>query len=843
MRFIVAMAWREIRSSWPRLVLFFLCIALGVGAMVSLRSFTRVFTSALADNARALLSADVRVESGVAWTAEHVEVLTRLASDPAVTGRMRVLETETIVRAVGREDARPVMVVLRAVEPAFPLRGRVRLRGGQPYSYGLLANGGAVVAASLVDRLQVGVGDVINVGTLALTVRAVAERMPGNALDFRPMPRVLVEYGVPEAAGLTGFGSRATFFWLFTVADGQEQAFVRAVGGDFRGRRLRGGIGTFHFIENWMSGSLSNIDGFLSLIGLSIVVLGGIGIASVMRLFVQQRIRTVAILKCLGGRNRRVIGAYAAQVVALSFSGSLVGLLAAQGIVSSLSGYFSARLPIDVAPRLSPVACVQGVAVGVLIGLLFALPPLLDIRDVKPILVLREEAAGRRRFDWLRLGAQALIAAAIAGLAGWMAGAYRDAVIFVGGIFAAVVLLHLAGTILMHLLARVRRLPSFVMRQGVGSLYRPGNQTRVILFTVGLGALFAVAVRLFQVNVQQEYALDMSDLAADMFMIDVQPPERDAVGASLQSLGAADVRMLPVARARLTGIKRDPSNPNRVPRERVGGEYRLTDRLALEPSERVIEGRFWPSAPSPDPEVSVQDGIAGWLALRIGDVLVFDVAGRPLEARVTSIRKLDRRERTLSYLARADMLLRPGSLDRYPHTYVGAMKGPADNAARAALQNRFLAAYPGVTLVDALDDISEVRRRIADVSSAVSILGAFVLVCGVLTLIGSVAMTKMQRVYEAAILKTLGAKRRILVRVTVIEYGVLGLLAGVIGSASAIAVTWVMSRWGNQPLPWQFHPGINAAGALLTSVLVLLIGIAATWDVAARKPLGILRER
>jgi putative ABC transport system permease protein len=335
----------------------------------------------------------------------------------------------------------------------------------------------------------------------------------------------------------------------------------------------------------------------------------------------------------------------------------------------------------------------------------------------------------------------------------------------------------------------------------------------------------------------------LSDLAADMFLIDVQPGQRDAVEQALHTLGAADLRLIPVARARLTGIKRHPSNPNRVPRERVGGEYRLTDRPALEPSEQVIAGRFWPATPASDPEVSVQDGIAVWLALAIGDVLVFDVAGRPLEVPVTSIRKLDRRARTLSYLARADMLVRPGSLDPYPHTYVGAAKGPPDLATRARLQNTFLAHYPNATLVDALDDIGEIRKRIADVSSAVSILGGFVVACGMLTLVGSVAMTKMQRVYEAAIFKTLGAKRRILVRVTVIEYGVLGLLAGLIGSAFSIAVTWVMSRWGNQPLPWRLHPGINLAGTLLTAALVLLIGLATTYDVARRKPLGILKEQ
>jgi putative ABC transport system permease protein len=239
----------------------------------------------------------------------------------------------------------------------------------------------------------------------------------------------------------------------------------------------------------------------------------------------------------------------------------------------------------------------------------------------------------------------------------------------------------------------------------------------------------------------------------------------------------------------------------------------------------------------------VQNGIATWLGLQPGDVIVFDVAGRPLEVAVTSIRRLDRRARSLTNLVRADMLVRPGTLERFPHTYVGAARGPAQIARRAALQNAFLAAYPSVTLVDALDEIGEIRTRVADLSRAVSILAGFVLVCGMLTLAGSVAMTKMQRVYEAAILKTLGAKQRVLIRVTVIEYTVLGLLAGLIGSGASIGVTYVMSRWGNQPLPWSFHPGVNAVGLVATVVLVLLVGVAATWDVARRKPLGILKEQ
>jgi putative ABC transport system permease protein len=843
MRFIAAMAWREVRASWRRLILFFVCIALGVGAMVSLRSFTKVLGGSLARDAQMLLSADVRVENSGPWSADQIGILTRHGRDPQVLASTRMISTQTMVRAEGQPDARPAMVELRGVEPAFPLRGQVRLVGGTPYSHALVAGRGALVPPAFLERLHAKVGDRLIIGTLPFTVRGVVERVPGNGLNFSPLPRVLVDYEDVTAAGLTGFGSRVGHDWLFTVPDGQEWTFAQAIGRDYRSRGIRGSIGTYRFVENWLTSSLANIDGFLSLIGLAIVALGGIGVASVTRVFVQQRVKTVAILKCLGGRSRRVLGAYVAQVLVLGLGGSLLGLLVAQGITTVGSGFASRRLPIDVDPRLSPLACVQGVAVGVLIALLFALPPLLEIRDVKPILVLRHDTGGRRRFDWLKIAAQALIAGALALLAVWMAGTYRNASVFVGGIVATVVVLHLAGTVLTRALARVGRLPSFILRQGVGSLYRPGNQTRVILFTVGLGALFVIAVRILQVSLQQEYALDLSGLSADMFLIDVQPPQRDAVEASLARLGATDVLLLPLSRGRVVGLKRDPSNKVRVPGNRVGGEYRLTHRMTLDPTERVVAGRFWPATPSAEPEVSVERDFAEWWRLGIGDSIVFDIAGRRVEARVTSLRALDRRARSMTSLVRSDILFRPGALDALPHSFVGGAKGPVEASARGRLQNDVLAQFPGVTLVDALDDIEEVRRRVADVSSAVSILGGFVLVCGVLILIGSVAMTKMHRLYEAAVLKTLGAKRRVLVRITMIEYGVLGLLAGLIGSGAATAVTWVMSRQGDRPLPWQFHPWINVAGAILTAAIVVIVGVAATWDVVARKPLGILREQ
>jgi len=693
-----------------------------------------------------------------------------------------------------------------------------------------------------MERLHVRRGDRVLIGSAPFTIRDVVMRLPANGLNFSPVPRVLMRADDMEALALTGAGSRVLYSCLLTARDGEENAVANGIGREFRAGGIRGSIGTFRYVEDWLTSSLSNIDGFLSLIGLSILVLGGIGVASVTRVFVQQRVRTVAILKCLGGKTRKVLGAYLAQVFILSVAGAIMGLIVAQGLTSSLAGFASRRLPLDVEPRLSALACVQGVSVAILISVLFALPPLLEIRDVKPVLVLRDEPIRRCRVDWLKRGAEVLIAVAIAALAGWQAATWRNAGLFVGGVFATAVVLNGMAAVIMAWLARLPAVRSFVTRQGIRSLYRPGNQTRVTLFTIGLGALFVIAVRLFQVNIQGEYSFDLANLSADMFLIDVMPGDHDGVMSTLRRLGVDDVELLPVARGRLTGVRRSPSNPNRVGRDRFGGEFRLTSKPLLDANETIGEGRFWPPTPSQQPEVSVERGYADWLRLQVGDVLIFEVAGTRLEAPVTSIRTYDRRIRSFSSLVRTDFMVRPGSLDRLPHTFIGAAKGPRDAGTRAQLQNAFVAAFPAVTFLDALDEIQEIRTRVDDASTAVSAVGGFVVTCGILILAGSVAMTRIHRLYEAAILRTLGAKRRVLIRITVIEYAILGLLAGGVGSLASIAVTWVMSRFGTRPIPWHFHPWINAAGVVSTVVVVIAVGVMATAGIFASKPMTVLRD-
>lgn len=847
MNFILNMAWREMRASWHRLLLFFLCIAIGVGSIVSLRSLIQKIKDGVAHESRVMYGADVRVGLNQPWKGETRAVLERYASAPQVTAYTEMLETQTMVLAANDPNARPYMVQLRAVQSQFPLHGEVQMAEGARYSHELVKGRGVVVQSGLLWTLNLKVGDALKIGQHNFTIRGVMQFVPGNAMEFRPIQRVLVDYADAEAAGLTGFGSRVSYHWLYKTHEGQDQSLLKELGREFRTTRLNW-LGSYRFQEDWMARSAENMEAFLSLVGLAVLVLGGIGIASVTRVFVQQKLKTIAILKCLGGENRQVLGAYIAQVLALSLVGSLLGLLLALAITHLASDYAAGRLPVRILPGLTWVASLQGVLIGVLITLLFSLPPLLEIRQVKPILVLRQDATARRRRDWLRIGSGLLLVFGVFALAYWVSGRLDKVAIFMAEVAGTALLLHLTGAALMYVLRRVRYLPSFVWRQGVGSIYRPGNQTQVILSAVGLGALFIITVRLQQVNVLRQYDFELDAGTADVFLLDVQKDQRVAAEATLARLSSAVPKLVPVVQARIVDLKRAEGNwtaeAGRLTaddlRNRMRWEQRFSYRPNLEAGETIIAGQFWEPTPSDEPEVSVEERYARDLALGLGDKLTVDILGRRIEAKVTSLRRTERRLSPSSFITRFNVIFRPGTLEAAPQMFIGAVKGPPPGPQRAQLQRTFVEQFPNVTMIDALDTIAEIKKRAGELSFAISFAGGFVFLCGVLILAGSVAMTKYQRLYEAAILKTLGAEKKLIVYITLIEYGVLGLLAGAIGSAAAIGLTWAFCKY-EMRIQWQLEPMVNLSGVVVTLLLVAAVGVLSSWDVIRKKPLGILR--
>lgn len=844
MKFILNMAWREMRASWRRLSLFFLCIAIGVGSIVSLRSLVQKMRAAVGRDARVMYACDVQVGSNQPWKPEVEAVVERYFDSPLVAAHTEVIGTQTMIRSVKDPNAPPIMVLLLGVQEQYPLYGEIQLMDGARYAHSMLRGYGILLTSGLMTQLGLKIGDEVNLGLLTFTVRGAIENMPGYGVNSRPLPRVVVDYADAPEAGLTVFDS---FMWarLFKAREGKDQALLKRLERDLKPHRSYW-LGSFRGMQNFANQVLERMEAQLSFVGLVILVLGGIGISSVTRVFVQQKMKTIAVLKCLGGDNRHVLGAYLAQALALCVVGSLLGLLFAGAMTLVIARLFDGILPFQVEAGLTWQAALQGIGVGALVTLLFSLPSLLEIRLVKPMLVMRQNTAGeKRRIDWLSLGVGLLIVLALFALTSYQASSLRIGGIFIGMLVGTALVLNLIGAGLMRLLRRARRLPSFVMRQGVGSLYRPGNQTKMILIAVGLGTLFVTAMRLHQANLTRELNVDLSLAASDMYLFDIQIDQRQAVEETVTRLAGAAPEIIPVVRARLVEIKRAPdySQPlKKADLDKFGREHRITYKSDLaRDDETVVAGKLWEPTPGAEPEVSVEYIVGRDYNPAVGDLMIFDLAERCIAAKVTSVRRRMGGFSVTTGYFRFGVIFRPGALEDEPQIFVGAFKGPPPGAQRAQLQRELVDSFPNVSALDVYDHAAIIRKKLNDVSLAVNFLSAFVFLCGVLILTGSVAMTKIHRLYEAAILKTLGAEKKLIVYITLIEYGVLGLLAGVTGSTAAIALTWLYSKYGVMA-PWQLIPSINLIGVAAALLLVMTVGVFSNWEVMTKKPLGILRE-
>lgn len=851
MGFVLRMVGREARASWRRLLFFFLCVAVGVGAIVALRSVIQSVRGAIVAEARTLTAADVVVSTNRPWdpaVRKDLDERLRAAGTLDVT---EAIETATMARPADTSKAVARTVELQGVQAGFPYYGRVELEGGQPYAHDLLKGQGALVRPELLTQLDVRVGDQIVIGDLPFTIRGVVLAEPGRRLGFFSFgPRVLVDLDDFRRTGLLQFGSRARHIVMARVPEASIDPLVKALRQEYRDRFVN--VRSYRGTEDRLGEDLMRAENYLSLVGFVMVILGGIGVWSVTRVFVQQKLKGIAVLKCLGASTRQVLAVYLAQVLMLGALGSLLGLVVAWVALAAipadlLSGFGG------VVPAVTRSAALQGVAVGLLVSLLFSLVPLLEIRRVRPLLLLRDDAAresagedagGRhwwQRTDWVQVVAALLVVAALVVVASWQAASFTVGALVCGAFVAVAILLHLAGAVLVRVVRPLVHTRWFPLRHAVISVTRPGNQTRVILLAVGLGAFFIIGVRSLQANLLGEFRLDLRRDGPDLFLVDIQPDQEAGVRAFLSTrYPEYNARLLPVMRARVVGVRGQTLTLNGFDEVRGQGglarEFVITYRDHLEANERLREGTFW-SGPSPEPEVSIENGIKQRFGIRVGDTVRFDVVGRVIEARVTSVRDVEWGDaRSGGFM----FVFRPGALDAAPKTFIAAARGPDAPAERARLQRDLVLEYPNVSVIDVREVARTVEQVAANVTLAVSIVGLVALLAGVLILIGSVAMTKFQRLHESAVFKTLGASTRTLTAMLAIEYSTLGALAGAIGAVTSLGLTWAVCRFVLE-IRWTATPGVVAAGLALTALLVGGLGVAASVDVLRRRPLAILR--
>jgi putative ABC transport system permease protein len=834
------MTLREIRASWKRLVFFFICVAIGVGAIVGVRSIIQSARDALLRESRALLAADVLVESREPWTEEVRAIVNARLGTVPVLDRIESVETATMARPAESAKAVAKMVELRGVEPGFPFYGELELVGGATVTPEMFADYGALVRPELLAQFDVEVGDEIIIGDDVYEIRGVVLVEPGHQLSaFSLGSRVLVHHDAVVQSNLLVFGSRARYQTLIRIDEAHIEPLVEQLREDVEGTRLR--VWSYHNTENRVSRNLKRAENYLSLVGFVIVILGGIGVWSVTRVFVQQKLRTIAILKCLGATTWQLLSVYVLQVVVLGLGGSLLGvamaMVALQAVPTNVVAGYG-----EIAYGLTGSAVVQGAGIGVLVSLLFAVVPLLDVRHVRPLLLLR--GTGPRpsgQIDWLWIATVGSITGALVSVASWQADSWRVGAYVSGGFAGVAVALHFAAGALVRIVKPLSRVAWFPLRHAVISLGRPGNQTRTILLAVGLGSFFLIGVRALQVNLLEEFSLEMREDAPDMFLLDIQQDQADGVRELLEaSAPGKAATLLPVLRGRVTGVESDSVNLDSTEdvrgRGSLGREYVVTYRDGLEENERYLDGGPWNDDPSIT-EVSIEKSIRDRFDIDVGKTIRFEVLGRTIRARVTSVREVrwnDTRRGGFMFV------FRPDAFSAAPHSYIAMFRGPDKTDARGRLQRDLVARYSNVSIIDVRDVMASAKEVIDGVSLAISAVGAITLFTGVLILIGSVAMTKFQRLYEAAVFKTLGADNRMMTTMILFEYGGLGAMAGVIGSAGAVLLSWTLSRYLLE-IAWNPAFTQNVVGLVATAFTVGGVGVLSSLDMLRRRPLVTLR--
>jgi len=826
------MAAREARGAWRHWGYALACVALGVGALVAVGSFADALERTVGRSARSLMGADVEIRSTRPLSGEAERALAALAREGIE--RMQVLELAAMARA-GEASA---LVELKAVPVGYPFYGRLTTDPDRPLP-SLMGARRALVHEALLARLGLRPGDRMRIGEAEFTIAGRITGEPDRSAGvFSLGPRVLIADDDLPATGLVQPGSRVRHRTLLRLPTGEEAEVLRErVARLLPDPALR--ITTFRQAQPGLRRFWDQLTLYLGLTGLVALLVGGIGVGSSVTAFIRERLRTIAILKCLGAGWRQVLAIYLAQTVALGLAGGMLGAAMGTALQPLLIPFLSALLPFEVEPVLSAGAILRGIALGLGVTLLCSLWPLLEIRRVPPALILRREVEGALpgRRPW---AAALPIAAGLAALALWQAGSWKVGGLFVGGLAAGLGLLLLAARLAMALSRRLPRRGPLVWRQGLSALHRPGGHTGAVLVTLGLAVMLIVSVALLERSLRGEIAGRSPERAPAFFFVDVQPDQAERFARIVaETSGEAPPELIPVVRSRLAAIKGVPVAPEAGRREEqwyLTREYVLTWAATPPGRDTVVAGRWWtPEEAAREPLCSVEEEIARTLGVALGDRLAFDIQGVTVSARVASLRKVDWRSLGANFF----VIFSQGALDGAPSIYLATARVRPER--EAALQSAVVTAFPNVTAIPVREVLERVAAILDQITLAIRLVAGFTVVAGLVVLAGALAMTRRQRLYESVIFKAVGATRGLLARAFAVEYALLGGAAGLAGTVLASVLAWVVERFFLE-VPWLWQPATLVLGVAGPALLALAVGFLGSFRLLGHPPLGVLRQ-
>jgi putative ABC transport system permease protein len=841
-----AIAWRDLKSAPGKFGFVVLSVAVGVAALVGVRGFSESFRTTLMTEARSLMAGDLSARIFHVPSAAELKKLATV--EQGIPGSQSTWVTETISMASVPPDPVPLLVSLKAVDPSlYPFYGAPKLEPEMTLPQAL-AGDSAVVADEFLIRLNAHVGDTLRLGGRNFRIAAVLRQEPDRISAGAGMgPRVMISNAALERTGLIAPGSRASHRLLMKLPAQVDDATVRK-----KVEEVLRDAQVMDFKEGnpALSQGLDNATAILSLICLVAMVLGAIGVAMAMHAHLEQRMDMLAILKAVGARSSDLLRIFLLQTLALGFLGALLGVSGGAAVMEALPAVFGKLLPVHTVLRFPWRAVGAGLGTGLLTTLLFCLPPLLDVRAVRPILVLRRlvEQGPTTAREWfarwwsrrLQLGIAVLVIIALGAIA-W---ALSDSV-KVGGWFALLfsiallVLLLLAAVALRTLrfiLNRVRlRLPSS-LRHGLANLYRPGNQSAAVLASLGTGVMLILAVYLMQSSLLRDIRQTASPSLPNVFLIDITPDEVDGVRTFFQhQLGVThQVDLLPIVQGRfisLNGKTLDQLKEQHFPRRWLeSAELSWAD--APPEGDKVTQGGWWKDGSAS--EMAIGEGTAQRLHLSVGSSVELEIGGRTRNLKVAALYRPDGQH----IGARVAFMLPSGQLKGEQATWYGGAH--IDTKQVPAMERALFAAYPTISVINIADVLDRIESVVDQITFVVRFLAGFSILAGLMILASSIASARFRRMREAVVLKTLGATRMRIVRTFSVEFSVLGLLAGSVGVVFANLLTRILLR----KLEVGFHIDWLATAVALVGTAILATGTGwiASYRILGLRPLEVLRE-
>lgn len=833
---LLKMAWRDGKASGGRLILFMASIILGITALVSIQSFSDNLKENIRLQSKALMGADFIIDSRQLPNERVQRIMDSL-------GGAEGMEVNFASMAAFPKNEGSKLVRVRGIKDNFPLYGELETEPADA-AVTYISKEGALVDATVMLQFELEVGDLIKIGNTTLPIVGTLISAPGSsAIASSVAPPVIVPYGIIDQTGLLQVGSRLDYNYYFRAPVGMDLDILdKELDPVLDGENAD--LDTHTSGSRQMGRNYGNVGKFLNLVAFIALLLGCVGIASSVQIYIKEKLRSVAVLKCMGASRKQTFLIYLIQIAGMGFLGGFIGTLAGVLLQLTFPSLLQGFLPFEIQLSLAPQPIIMGLLLGILMSVLFALLPLMNTWYVSPLQVLRIQEAPEKRPRKARALVLIGILVFVFLFSLWLLQDWRYALGFV--ICIAVTFSILAGAATLFMKGIKKFFPanwSFTSRQSLLNLFRPNNQTMVLLVAIGVGA-FLISTLYFTKDMLLAMAqLDSNKNSPNIILLDVQSEQKEEVEKSITPKGLPVLDNIPIVTMRVHSIKGRTANDLRqdttltMNKWVLNHEFRVTYRDSIISSETLTEGEWVAEIPEEGPiPVSIADNIARDAQVVLGDTIVFNVQGVLMETVVGNIRAVEWARMQPNF----NIVFPKGVLENAPQFHVITTNAPNAEAS-AGLQRELVQKFPNISVLDLRQIVTLIENILDKIAWIINFMAFFSILTGIIVLIGAVRTSKYQRIKESVLLRTLGAKSKQILQITALEYFYLGILGSGIGILLSLISSQLLASFVFKA---PFVPSLVPFIVLLPgiTILVLVIGLGNSRSVLNSPPLVVLRK-